>query len=338
MNFKPSRIIITGIAGFIGSALAARLLREGKKIFGVDNLNNYYCQTLKNSRLLLLERIAKESNGELKFFKCSLENKKEFSKIVKESKPDLFIHLAAQAGVRYSIENPDIYFQSNLTGFCNVLEILREIKIKNFIFASSSSVYGGNTSIPFNEYQKVDNPVSLYAATKKSNEILAYSYSHLYKIPTTGLRFFTVYGPWGRPDMAPMIFVKSILEKKSINVFNNGDMRRDFTYIDDIIEALYRCCLKIPFIDSNDVNNNLAPYRIFNIGSGRPINLMDFINILEKNLNLKAEKNFLPIQKGDVMETYADTSNLMKWINYSPVINIELGIEKFIKWYTNYYL
>ena len=338
MNFKPSRIIITGIAGFIGSALAARLLREGKKIFGVDNLNNYYCQTLKNSRLLLLERIAKESNGELKFFKCSLENKKEFSKIVKESKPDLFIHLAAQAGVRYSIENPDIYFQSNLTGFCNVLEILREIKIKNFIFASSSSVYGGNTSIPFNEYQKVDNPVSLYAATKKSNEILAYSYSHLYKIPTTGLRFFTVYGPWGRPDMAPMIFVKSILEKKSINVFNNGDMRRDFTYIDDIIEALYRCCLKIPFIDSNDVNNNLAPYRIFNIGSGRPINLMDFINILEKNLNLKAEKNFLPIQKGDVMETYADTSNLMKWINYSPVINIELGIEKFIKWYKNYYL
>ena len=338
MNFRPSRIIITGIAGFIGSALAARLLREGKKIFGVDNLNNYYCQTLKNSRLLLLKRIARESNGELKFFKCSLENKKEFLKIVKESKPDLFIHLAAQAGVRYSIENPDIYFQSNLTGFCNVLEILREIKIKNFIFASSSSVYGGNTSIPFNEYQKVDNPVSLYAATKKSNEILAYSYSHLYKIPTTGLRFFTVYGPWGRPDMAPMIFVKSILEKKSINVFNNGDMRRDFTYIDDIIEALYRCCLKIPFIDSNDVNNNLAPYRIFNIGSGRPINLMDFIDILEKNLNLKAEKNYLPIQKGDVKETYADTSNLMKWINYSPVINIELGIEKFIKWYTNYYL
>ena len=343
MNFRPSRIIITGIAGFIGSALAARLLREGKKIFGVDNLNNYYCQTLKNSRLLLLERIAKESNGELKFFKCSLENKKEFFKIVKESKPDLFIHLAAQAGVRYSIENPDIYFQSNLTGFCNVLEILREIKIKNFIFASSSSVYGGNTSIPFNEYQKVDNPVSLYAATKKSNEILAYSYSHLYKIPTTGLRFFTVYGPWGRPDMAPMLFTKAILEGNPIKVFNNGLMSRDFTFIDDVVEVFIRLLEKPPLCNEKFdklkplPDTSWAPCKIFNIGNNVPVNLLDFIKTLEEEIGIEAIKIMKPLEPGDVKSTFAGINSIEKWVNYKPKTDLRKGIKQFVNWYKNYY-
>ena len=335
---KQNTFLVTGNAGFIGAALTKKLLDYGENVIGIDNLNDYYDVKLKESRLNYIKEKAKVSKGFFKFFKYSLENKTQIETVFDLYRPNIVVHLAAQAGVRYSITNPDSYFQSNLLGFGNILEIVRKNKVENFIFASSSSVYGGNKLTPFREDHKVDNPVSLYAATKKSNELLAYSYSHLYNIPTTGLRFFTVYGPWGRPDMAPMIFLNSILKNKSIDVFNNGLMQRDFTYIDDIVEGVYRCCYKIPLKEDINLNNSTsAPYRIFNIGNGKPIELMNFIKILEEKLKIKCQKTYLPMQQGDVVQTYADTSKLKKWIGYTPSTSIELGLEKFIKWYKNYY-
>ena len=333
---KKNKFLVTGVAGFIGAALAIKLIKMGITVVGIDSLNDYYDKALKESRLKLIHKQANYNGGSFKFYKCSIEDKGYLKKIFSVENPSIVINLAAQAGVRYSLENPEAYFQSNLIGFCNILELVRENDIENFIFASSSSVYGGNKVTPFREDQKIDYPVSLYAATKKSNEVLAYSYSHLYRIPTTGLRFFTVYGPWGRPDMAPMLFIKSILNNKPIKVFNNGDMRRDFTYIDDITEGIFRCCLK-PATSEENMDSNLAPYRVFNIGNGKPIELMEFIKILEKKLNKKAVKEFLPMQKGDVVETFADTQNLRKWINYKPQIDIEVGLDKFVEWYKDYY-
>ena len=336
MSIDKTKYLVTGVAGFIGAALAIKLLKNGSYVVGIDNLNDYYDIELKHSRLQIIKATEEESEGSFRFYKGALEDKKFIKKIFSSENPSVVVNLAAQAGVRYSIENPNVYFQSNLLGFCNILEMVRENNIQNFIFASSSSVYGGNKVTPFKEDQKIDYPVSLYAATKKSNEILAHAYSHLYEIPTTGLRFFTVYGPWGRPDMAPMIFIESILKNKPINVFNNGQMRRDFTYIDDVVEGIFRCCLK-PAISQEDLDSTSAPYRIFNIGNGNPIQLLEFINILEKKLNLKAIKNFLPMQQGDVVETFADTQSLENWVNYKPLIDIEKGLDKFVEWYKDYY-
>ena len=332
-------ILVTGAAGFIGSALTMRLLEKGENVIGLDNVNNYYDQSLKYSRLSQIEITAKSSKGKFEFHKLSIEDFISMDKVIGSRDIKIVVHLAAQAGVRYSIENPNAYFQSNLVGFGNILELVRKLNVSNFIFGSSSSVYGANKISPFREDHFVDNPVSLYAATKKSNELLAHSYSHLYQIPTTGLRFFTVYGPYGRPDMAPMIFIKAIFDNQPINVFNNGRMRRDFTYIDDIVEGIYRCCYKPPQrFDNPEGSDNLAPFKIFNIGKGKPVELMDFINLLEKKLNKKVKKNFLPMQKGDVIQTYACTKSLKDWINYSPKTSIEVGIDKFVNWYKDYYL
>ena len=331
-------VLITGAAGFIGAALTEKFLISGINVVGVDNLSSYYDLDLKKVRLRNIQQISKKNGISFSFYQFDLNDKFKLKEIFEIHNISIVVHLAAQAGVRYSIENPNIYFQTNLIGFGNILEVVRRNNISNFIFASSSSVYGANKKIPFEETDKVDHPVSLYAATKKSNEIMAFSYSHLYRIPTTGLRFFTVYGPWGRPDMAPMLFTKSILENTKIKIFNNGSMRRDFTYIDDIIEGIYKCCFKIPDTKNNDLNTAAsAPYRIFNIGNGKPIELMDFINILERNLGIVAKKEFTDMQKGDVVETFADTSALKKWIDYSPKTNIEDGIEKFVRWYRDFY-
>ncbi len=332
-------VLVTGAAGFIGSAISQKLLKNGIDVIGIDNLNSYYDQSLKISRLNNIQDFSKNKKTNFNFFKCDIQDKNSLDSIFKSfSDLSIVIHLAAQAGVRHSIENPHAYFNSNLLGFGNILEVVRENKINNFIFASSSSVYGGNSELPFEENQNVDNPVSLYAATKKSNELMAYSYSHLYKIPTTGLRFFTVYGPWGRPDMAPMIFTKAILENKKIQIFNQGKMRRDFTFIDDITEGIFRCCFKPASYQEKSLGKDLdAPYRIFNIGNGNPINLMDFVNLLEKELNQEAEKVFLNMQKGDVVETWASTLNLQNWIDYKPETEIEKGIKEFVSWYKNYY-
>ena len=331
-------IIVTGVCGFIGSALTERLLKNGENVIGIDNLNSYYDLSLKYSRLERIENLSKTTSGKFEFHKFSIEDNSRLCKLSKDKNITTVVHLAAQAGVRYSLENPDAYFKSNLIGFGNILEIVRRFKVNNFIFASSSSVYGGSKYLPFEEKQIVDYPVSLYAATKKSNEVIAHSYSHLYKIPTTGLRFFTVYGPFGRPDMAPMIFVKNILENKPIKVFNYGNMRRDFTFIDDIVEGIFRCCYKPATIDKNNIHNTDAPFRLFNIGNGQPIELMTFIELIEKKLNLTAEKELLPLQKGDVIETFANTNALNSWINYSPSTSIEEGVHKFIDWYKEYYL
>ena len=334
-------ILITGVAGFIGFHLCKRLLNEGKNVIGIDNLNNYYDQSLKLNRLKYLEQIKK---GSFNFEKVSIEDKDQLTKIFNLYKPDEVVHLAAQAGVRYSIINPDAYSYSNLVGFLNILENCRNNEIKHLVFASSSSVYGGNVNMPFNESQNVDHPISLYAATKKSNELLAHSYSHLYDIPSTGLRFFTVYGPWGRPDMALFLFTKSIIEKKPIKIFNEGNMNRDFTYIDDIIESLVRVIKKPPKKDNTFDKNKADPskswgaYKIFNIGNSQPVALMDFIDEIELSLNLKAEKIFMPMQPGDVKETFADTKKLEQWIDYKPNTTIKEGIREFINWYKDYYM
>ena len=277
------------------------------------------------------------------FYKISISDLKEIEQIFTFHKPNIVVNLAAQAGVRYSIENPSAYIESNLVGFSNILECCRKHNIKNLIYASSSSVYGGNKKLPYKETDSVDHPISLYAATKKSNEVLAHSYSHLYGLKATGLRFFTVYGPWGRPDMAPMIFAKNILSDLPINVFNNGDMSRDFTFIDDIVEGIYRCCLKPAINDkyfkSNKPNpaTSFAPHRIFNIGNNKPVSLNIFINILENAIGKKAKINYLPMQRGDVKNTCADIKMLSDWINYEPKFSLEIGIKKFSKWYLDYY-
>ncbi len=344
MNSKVNRetILVTGAAGFIGAALVKALLTLDFKVIGIDNLNDYYSTSLKRSRLAEIEKVSIK-NGEWFFYKIEIEDEKVLLEIINRYNPQVFVHLAAQAGVRYSISNPSAYIQSNLVGFANVLEGCRQNNIPHLIYASSSSVYGGNKNLPFHEEQAVNHPVSLYAATKKSNELMAHTYSHLFDLPTTGLRFFTVYGPWGRPDMAPMIFARSILKNEPIKVFNHGEMQRDFTYIDDVVEGIIRCCFKKASVDDEfnplipNPSTSSAPYRIFNIGNSNPIHLTYFIELLEKNLGKKAIKNFQPLQPGDVVSTAARMDLLNSWVEYKPITSIENGIKLFSKWYLDYF-
>ena len=332
------KILITGAAGFIGYHASKRFLDEGHTVIGIDNLNDYYSVQLKKDRL------AQISSDKFTFHKIDIADFHLLEQIFQTEKFDIVINLAAQAGVRYSIENPHAYTQSNLVGFSNILELCRQHQIKHLVYASSSSVYGANKTIPFNEEHCVDHPVSYYAATKKANEVMAHSYASLYKLPCTGLRFFTVYGPWGRPDMAPMLFSHAITANKPINVFNDGNMWRDFTYIDDIIEGIYRVSQKPAAPDTEWVGekpltaSSYAPYRIYNIGNNSSIKLMDFIKCLELELGTEALKNFMPMQAGDVCRTYADASRLIKEINYSPETNIQEGVSHFVKWFKKYYL
>ena len=341
MNSNDSPILVTGCAGFIGGAFVKFLRNKGENVIGIDNLNSYYDVNLKYKRLEQIDNI-NNSYSRWKFYKISLENFEEILEVFSKERPTKVVHLAAQAGVRYSIKEPSAYIQSNLLGFFNILEAVNRYEISNFIYASSSSVYGGNKNLPFSEIQQVNHPVSLYAATKKSNELIAHSYSHINNIPSTGLRFFTVYGPWGRPDMAPMIFAKAILEDKPIKIFNYGDMTRDFTFIEDVIEGLYRCLYKpaYPDLDFDVMNPNpstsFAPHRIFNIGNSQPVKLLKFIEILEDALGKKAIKEFEPIQLGDVQATAANTDLLIDWINYSPSTSLEKGIYKFANWFKEY--
>ncbi len=337
------KVLVTGAAGFIGFYITKKLIKKNFNVVGIDNLNNYYDINLKKSRIQELDKIAINSNRIWKFAKGSIENNKFIKSIFSDFIPDIVINLAAQAGVRHSISNPNDYITSNLVGFSNILEACRNFKVNNFLFASSSSVYGNNNKMPFKESHNINRPLSLYAATKSANELMAHSYSHLFNIPTIGLRFFTVYGPWGRPDMAPMIFAKSILNNAPIKVFNNGNMKRDFTFVEDISESIYRCCLKPPTReiikeDFSEINNAYdAPYKIFNIGNNSSINLINFIDILENELGVKAIKEYLPMQQGDVEETFADSKALEKWIKYKPKTELKEGIKIFSEWYKNYY-
>ena len=338
-----SPILVTGSAGFIGFHLCKRLIEEGFEVIGLDNLNNYYDLNLKLARVKLLEKISSKKQIKYNLEKISLENDREIKDLFDKYKPKIVYNLAAQAGVRYSIENPQSYIQSNIVGFSNILESCRAHKVDNLIYASSSSVYGGNKRMPFKENQTVDHPVSLYAATKKSNELMAHSYSHLYNLPVIGLRFFTVYGPWGRPDMALFIFTKKIFNNQPIQIFNNGDMLRDFTYIDDIVESLYRLKDRPAKSESNfnylepDPSSSWASHKIFNIGNSNPIKLMDYVYEIEKAIGMKALKEYLPMQLGDVQATSADTSKLEKWIDFKPNTSIKDGVSKFVKWYRSYY-
>lgn len=332
------KILVTGVAGFIGMHVSARLLERGDQVFGIDNLNDYYDIQLKQARLACLE--SKPGFSFKKFDIC------EFEKII-----DLFdaqnfdrvIHLAAQAGVRYSIENPHAYINANVQGFINILEACRKYNVEHLLYASSSSVYGGNTLMPFSEHHNVDHPVSLYAATKKANELMAHSYSHLYNLPTTGLRFFTVYGPWGRPDMALFMFTKAMLEGRSIDVFNNGEMLRDFTFIDDIVTGVVHVLDKTASENLNfnpaspDPASSSAPYRVFNIGNGSPTPLMSYVKALEEALGIEALVNMLPMQLGDVPATSADTTELGNWVGFKPNTAVRHGVKKFVEWYLNYY-
>ena len=336
-------ILVTGAAGFIGFHITKRLLREGFEVVGMDNLSPYYDLRLKKARLQELEDFSKKQSVKFFFFKEDLENKNFLTELFRKYKFNKVVNLAAQAGVRYSIENPSSYINSNIVGFANLLEVCRRNDIENLIYASSSSVYGGNKRLPFSEEHNVDHPVSLYAASKKANELMAHSYSHLYGIPTTGLRFFTVYGPWGRPDMALFLFTKSILKGEPIQIFNKGEMIRDFTFIDDITESLFRVINKEASSDSNfdylqpSPSSSWAPYKIFNIGNSNPINLMDFISTIEEIIGRKAKKEFLDMQPGDVASTSADTELLENWIGFKPRTSVKEGIKKFIDWYTDFY-
>ena len=327
---------ITGVAGFIGYHLAERLCKEGFTVIGIDNLNSYYDLDLKKSRINKLKKFKN-----LTFEQIDICDYKKLNQIVNKNKIDIFFHLAAQAGVRYSINYPKEYLKSNLEGHFNVLEVCRYNNIKHFIFASSSSVYGLNNSLKLSENEKTDFPISFYAATKKSNEVMSHSYSHLYNIPMTGIRFFTVYGPWGRPDMAVYMFVRKILENEKINVFNNGDLQRDFTYIDDVTEGLLKISHHIPEKKSiSNLNSNFildAPFNVYNLGGGKPINLMEFIKIIEKILNIKADCNFVKMQQGDVYSTNSDTANLFKALSFKPKVKIEDGLVKFIEWFKSYH-
>lgn len=331
------KILITGAAGFIGSTLSRKLLNLNHEIVGIDNLNDYYSVSLKESRLELIENI------NFTFYKTNLEDNIAIDEIFKVEKPDVVVNLAAQAGVRYSIENPRAYIDSNIVGFMNILESSRHNEVKHLIYASSSSVYGANTSLPFSVHDNIDHPLSLYAATKKANELMAHTYSSLYNIPTTGLRFFTVYGPWGRPDMALFMFTKNILEGKPINVFNNGEMMRDFTYVDDIVEAITRLVEKPAQPnpewtgENPDPGTSYAPYKIYNIGNNSPVRLMDFIEAIEEKTGKKAIKNFMPLQAGDVPATYANVEDLYRDIDFQPETNIKDGVGKFVDWYVSYY-
>ena len=330
-----SDILVTGSAGFIGFHLVKRLLSSGYKVIGIDNLNQYYDPTLKDKRLANLKEFSKENGLEdnYNFIKLDLSDNNSLTDLFRQNSFNTVINLAAQAGVRYSIDNPSAYVNSNLVGFANLLECCRKSEIEHLIFASSSSVYGMNTKHPFSEKDNTDHPISLYAATKKSNELLAYSYSHLYEIPSTCLRFFTVYGPYGRPDMAYYKFTKAVMEEKPIDVFNYGKMRRDFTYIDDIIEGIMRLLSKIPESKSNPLTQSNAPFRIFNIGNNNPVSLKQFIKAIEKSVGKKAIQNSISMQAGDVPVTYADIDELANLTGFQPSTSIETGIEKFVSWY-----
>lgn len=332
------KILVTGTAGFIGSTLATRLLARGDEIIGVDNLNDYYDVTLKQARL---DRLKKHAG--FRDVRLDVADAAGMAKLFATEKPTRVVHLAAQAGVRYSLENPQAYIDSNITGFTNILEGCRHNPVEHLVFASSSSVYGANTRMPFSVHNNVDHPVSLYATSKKANELMAHTYAHLFKLPCTGLRFFTVYGPWGRPDMALFLFTRSILAGKPIDVFNYGHHRRDFTYVDDIVEGIVRTLDKPATPnpqwsgDDPDPATSNAPYRLYNIGSNSPIELMRYIEVLEECLGKKAEKNLLPLQPGDVPDTYADVDALINDVGYKPSTPIEVGIRRFVDWYRDYY-
>lgn len=338
MSHENSTILVSGAAGFIGFHLASLLLDKSYQVIGIDNLNDYYDTELKHNRLQQLE---KQPN--FTFHKVDLKDKQALDHIFETYKPDYVINLAAQAGVRYSITNPYAYVDSNLIGFMNILEACRNYPVKHLLYASSSSVYGGNKVAPFSTNHNVDHPVSLYAATKKSNELMAHTYSHLYGIPTTGLRFFTVYGPYGRPDMAYFSFTKDILAGTPIKVFNHGKMERDFTYVDDIVEGIVKLVDKAPVANKDwdeskdDLSTSFAPYKIYNIGNSNPVPLMRFIEALESAIGKKAEKIFMDMQPGDVLRTYADVSDLERDINFKPSTSIEDGLAKFVEWYKDYY-
>jgi UDP-glucuronate 4-epimerase len=332
------KVLVTGSAGFIGSALTLRLLARGDCVIGIDNHNDYYDPSLKKARL---NRFISHKN--YSHFKIDLSDQKAVESVFKNHKPERVVNLAAQAGVRYSIENPHAYIQSNIVGFTNVLEACRHNDVQHLVYASSSSVYGANTTMPFSVHHNVDHPLSLYAATKKSNELMAHTYSHLYDLPTTGLRFFTVYGPWGRPDMALFKFTKAILNDKNISVYNFGKHRRDFTYIDDIIEGIIRIVDRPAKSNTSwngsmpDPGTSSAPWRVYNIGNSNPVELMDYIHAIENALGKKAKIDLYPLQPGDVPDTFADVSDLIKEFDYKPSIPIKKGVEVFIDWYLDYY-
>jgi len=331
-------ILITGAAGFIGSFLVKKFLRSGYQVIGIDNINSYYDKNLKLKRLENIKEYSNKNKVNWLFYESNIEDKNHMRQIFLDRKPQFVVNLAAQAGVRYSIVNPSSYVKSNLLGFSNILELCQTNDVRHLVYASSSSVYGANKEYPFSEEQKVDTPLSFYAATKISNEMMAHAYSNIYNLPITGLRFFTVYGPWGRPDMAPMIFANKILQKKPITVFNHGKMTRDFTFISDIIEGTYLCCLKVPSPnDDYKLGKPSIPHRIFNIGNGKPVKLLNFVELLEEALSIKAIKVFENIQPGDVESTYASTQNLEDWISYRPLVTIKEGVNKFAKWYLDYY-
>lgn len=332
------KILITGTAGFIGSALALRLLARGDEVIGVDNVNDYYDVALKYARLARLTAHEKFTD-----LRLSLEDRDGMNAAFAKYQPQRVVNLAAQAGVRYSITHPHAYIDSNLVGFTHILEGCRHYGVEHLVYASSSSVYGANTKMPFSVHDNVDHPVSLYAASKKANELMAHTYSHLYRLPTTGLRFFTVYGPWGRPDMALFMFTRNILAGQPIDVFNYGQHRRDFTYIDDIVEGVIRTLDHLPAPnpdwrgDAPDSASSLAPYRLYNIGNNQPVELLHFINVLEQCLGMKAQKNLLPMQQGDVLATYADVDDLIRDVGFSPATPIETGIARFVEWYRTYH-
>ena len=334
-------VLVTGAAGFIGAALSIRLLQRGDRVVGLDNLNDYYDPSLKQARLRQIEATAPV--GSWRFEPMALEDEPALMALFADERPQVVVNLAAQAGVRYSLENPAAYIQSNLVGFGNVLEGCRHYGTENLVYASSSSVYGGNRNLPFHERQPVNHPVSLYAASKKANELMAHTYSHLYGLPATGLRFFTVYGPWGRPDMAPMLFARAILAGEPIKVFNYGKMQRDFTYIDDIVEGVIRCCDKPATVNPDfdplqpDPATAAAPHRVFNIGNSQPTELLRFIEVMEQALGRQAIKDFQEMQPGDVVATAADTKALKEWIGFAPSTSIENGIKVFSEWYRHHY-
>lgn len=332
------KYLVTGAAGFIGFHLIKKLIQQGETVVGIDNLNDYYDVSLKESRLNILNKL-----NNFSFSLIDLADREKMASLFETEKFDKVIHLAAQAGVRYSLINPFSYADSNLTGFLTILEGCRHNDIKHLVYASSSSVYGLNDELPFSPHDQANHPVSLYAATKKANELMAHSYSHLYGIPTTGLRFFTVYGPWGRPDMALFKFTKAIINDEPIDIYNNGQMRRDFTYVEDIVEGVVRIADVIPTsqqdwkVSIGTPANSSAPYKVYNIGNGSPVNLMDYISALEAHLGKTADKNMLPMQPGDVYTTWADTEDLFKATGYKPQTSVDEGVKQFVDWYKNYY-
>ena len=332
------KVLITGAAGFIGSDLSLRLLERGDEVIGIDNLNDYYDPALKEARLARTK-----DHPAFTDVRIDIEDRAGMAELFEQHKPDGVVNLAAQAGVRYSLENPNAYIDTNVVGFMNILEGCRHNDVKHLVYASSSSVYGSNTKMPFSVHDNVDHPVSIYAATKKANELMAHTYSHLYRIPTTGLRFFTVYGPWGRPDMALFLFTRKILAGEPIDVFNYGKHRRDFTYIDDIVEGVIRTLDHIPEPnpdwsgDHPDSASSTAPYALYNIGNNEPVELMHYIEVLEDCLGEKAEKNMLPLQPGDVPDTYADVEDLVKDVDYKPDMSVEQGVANFVAWYRDFY-